>query len=37
MNLTLFTQATVYPVTSAVKYETDVLVENGKIAAMGKN
>lgn len=37
MNSTLFKQATVYPVTSAVKYETDVLVENGKIVAIGKN
>lgn len=37
MKSTIFRQATVYPVTSAVKYETDVLVENGKIAAIGKN
>ncbi|WP_226671236.1 amidohydrolase [Metabacillus litoralis] len=37
MKSTLFKQATVYPVTSAVKYETDVLVENGKISAIGKN
>jgi imidazolonepropionase-like amidohydrolase len=37
MNFTLFKQATVYPVTSAVKYETDVLVKNGKIVAIGKN
>lgn len=34
---TLFKQATVYPVTSAVKYETDVLVENGIIIDIGKN
>ncbi|MCM3654728.1 amidohydrolase [Metabacillus litoralis] len=37
MSLVLFKQATVYPITSTVRYETDVLVENGKIAAIGKN
>lgn len=37
MSAFLFKQATVYPITSAVKYETDVLVENGKIAAIDRN
>jgi len=37
MKTTLFKQATVYPITSPPVYETDVLVENGKIKAIGKN
>ncbi|WP_299093841.1 amidohydrolase [uncultured Metabacillus sp.] len=37
MNPILFKQATVYPVTSVVLYETDVLVRDGKIAAIGRD
>ena len=37
MKSILFKQATVYPITSPPIYETDVLVENGKIKAIGKN
>lgn len=37
MKSTLFKQATVYPVVSPVLYEADVLVEDGKIVAIGKN
>lgn len=33
----LFKRATVYPVTTAVLRETDLLVENGRIAKIGKN
>ncbi|MDQ0228534.1 amidohydrolase [Metabacillus niabensis] len=33
----LFKQATVYPVTANVLYDTDVLVENGKIIAIENN
>ncbi|AZB41887.1 amidohydrolase [Bacillus sp. FJAT-42376] len=37
MTCTLFKRATIFPVTSDILYASDLLVENGKIAKIGKN
>ncbi|MFC0273829.1 amidohydrolase [Metabacillus herbersteinensis] len=37
MKYTLFKRATIFPITSHVMYESDLLVANGKIHSIGKN